>query len=191
MEEEYLQDGFDPSTLKVANLRGILFNNGVSYPSNAKKSELVDLFYEKITKKPKSSKAKKGPLSEEEKEAKRLRKERKAKKQSLKKNLEDPDNELGGKSQESRPTTAVSSHEKVSKKKKTRKTSKYAEKDLGSHPIEVLDSDVEDAPKPEHTEITKDTHPSPKAVNASHKHEGPAKGQRRSSKGAVSLSAAN
>ncbi|KAM9890277.1 hypothetical protein OXX79_011545 [Metschnikowia pulcherrima] len=107
MEEEYLQDGFDPSTLKVANLRGILFNNGVSYPSNAKKSELVDLFHEKITKKPKSSKTKKGPLSEEEKEAKRLRKERKAKKQNLKKNLEDPDNEFDGKSEESRPTTAI------------------------------------------------------------------------------------
>ncbi|KAM9920193.1 hypothetical protein OXX59_007399, partial [Metschnikowia pulcherrima] len=177
---------FDPSTLKVANLRGILFNNGVSYPSNAKKSELVDLFYEKITKKPKSSKAKKVPLSEEEKEAKRLRKERKAKKQSLKKNLEDPDNEFDGKSEESRPTTAVSSHEKVSKKKKTRKTSEYAEKDLGSHTVEVLDSDVEDAPKSEHTEITKDTNPSPKAVNASHKHEGPAKGPKEELKGSGS-----
>ncbi|KAM9930771.1 hypothetical protein OXX80_009286 [Metschnikowia pulcherrima] len=186
MEEEYLQDGFDPSTLKVANLRGILFNNGVSYPSNAKKSELVDLFHEKITKKPKSSKAKKGPLSEEEKEAKRLRKERKTRKQSLKKNLEDPDNEFDGKSEESRPTTAVSSHEKVSKKKKTRKTSEYAGKGLGSHAIEVLDSDVEDAPKPEHTEITKDTHPSPKAENVSHKHEGPAKGAKEELKGSGS-----
>lgn len=39
---------FDPSSLKVAQLRGILFDNEVEFPSNAKKKELVHLFHENI-----------------------------------------------------------------------------------------------------------------------------------------------
>lgn len=50
MDEDplYLQPGFDASTLKVAELRGILFEHGVDYPSTAKKAQLVDLFNKNI-----------------------------------------------------------------------------------------------------------------------------------------------
>ncbi|RPA85212.1 hypothetical protein BJ508DRAFT_14326 [Ascobolus immersus RN42] len=40
----YLQPGFDPNNLRVAELRGILVEHDVDYPASAKKSELVDLF---------------------------------------------------------------------------------------------------------------------------------------------------
>lgn len=46
--KEYLDEDFDPSSLKVAQLRGILFDNEVEFPSNAKKKELVHLFHENI-----------------------------------------------------------------------------------------------------------------------------------------------
>jgi len=42
--EAYLEHGFDPNSLKVAELRGILLKHDVDYPSSAKKSVLVDLF---------------------------------------------------------------------------------------------------------------------------------------------------
>jgi len=42
--EAYLENGFDPNSLKVAELRGILLKHDVDYPSSAKKSILVDLF---------------------------------------------------------------------------------------------------------------------------------------------------
>lgn len=42
--EAYLEPGFDPNTLKVAELRGILLKHDVDYPSSAKKAVLLDLF---------------------------------------------------------------------------------------------------------------------------------------------------
>ena len=42
--EPYLAPGFDPNTLTVAKLRGILLKYEVDYPSSAKKSVLLDLF---------------------------------------------------------------------------------------------------------------------------------------------------
>ncbi|KAG0136840.1 putative sister chromatid separation protein [Tuber indicum] len=47
-EQEYLQPGFDPNTLKVAELRGILLEHNVDYPSSAKKAQLVELFNSQI-----------------------------------------------------------------------------------------------------------------------------------------------
>ncbi|PWW75130.1 hypothetical protein C7212DRAFT_281055, partial [Tuber magnatum] len=47
-EQEYLQPGFDPNTLKVAELRGILLEHNVEYPSSAKKAQLVELFNSQI-----------------------------------------------------------------------------------------------------------------------------------------------
>lgn len=47
-ESEYLQPGFDPSTLKVAELRGILLEHNVDYPSSAKKAQLVELFTQHV-----------------------------------------------------------------------------------------------------------------------------------------------
>ncbi|WEJ94565.1 inner nuclear membrane protein enriched at telomere/subtelomere region [Yamadazyma tenuis] len=47
-QKTYLEDDFDPKSLKVAQLRGILVEHRVQYPSNAKKSELVNIFLEKV-----------------------------------------------------------------------------------------------------------------------------------------------
>jgi len=47
-EHEYLQPGFDPNTLKVAELRGILLEHDIDYPSTAKKAQLVELFTSQI-----------------------------------------------------------------------------------------------------------------------------------------------
>lgn len=41
--------GFDPKSLKVAQLRGILNEHDVEYPSNAKKADLVGLFEKRIS----------------------------------------------------------------------------------------------------------------------------------------------
>lgn len=49
----YLQPGFDPNNLRVAELRGILVEHDIDYPSSAKKSELVDLFNDHIAPKSK------------------------------------------------------------------------------------------------------------------------------------------
>jgi hypothetical protein len=40
----YLQPDFDPTSLTVARLRNVLLTHGVSWPSSAKKAELVQLF---------------------------------------------------------------------------------------------------------------------------------------------------
>ena len=50
MDEEppYLQPDFDPNSLKVAELRNLLLEYDVDYPSTAKKAVLVDLFNEHI-----------------------------------------------------------------------------------------------------------------------------------------------
>ena len=45
---EYLEDGFDPNSIKVATLRRILVENNVDFPSNARKNALVGLFDEKV-----------------------------------------------------------------------------------------------------------------------------------------------
>ncbi|KAK6202859.1 spliced mRNA and cell cycle regulated protein [Scheffersomyces amazonensis] len=47
-EKQHLQPGFDPKTLKVSELRGILTEHEVSYPSNAKKSQLVEIFNNEV-----------------------------------------------------------------------------------------------------------------------------------------------
>ncbi len=41
---EYLQPGFDPSSLLVAHLRAILQTHSVAFPANANKAQLVTLF---------------------------------------------------------------------------------------------------------------------------------------------------
>ncbi|TGZ85093.1 hypothetical protein EX30DRAFT_392478 [Ascodesmis nigricans] len=43
-DEYYLDPGFDPATLKVAELRGILLKHDIDYPSSAKKADLVEIF---------------------------------------------------------------------------------------------------------------------------------------------------
>lgn len=43
-----MERGFDPSSLKVAQLRRVLAENNVEYVSHAKKAELVELFNEKV-----------------------------------------------------------------------------------------------------------------------------------------------
>ena len=53
-EEEYLQPNFDPTTLKVADLRRILIFHDVEFPSSAKKAQLVNLFLDNITPKTKT-----------------------------------------------------------------------------------------------------------------------------------------
>lgn len=46
--QEYLQPGFDPNSLKVPELRGILLEHSVDYPSSAKKAQLVELFIQHV-----------------------------------------------------------------------------------------------------------------------------------------------
>jgi HeH/LEM domain len=46
---EYLQPNFDPTTLRVADLRRILLFHDVDYPSSAKKSQLVNLFLDHVS----------------------------------------------------------------------------------------------------------------------------------------------
>jgi HeH/LEM domain len=52
-DNEYLQPNFDPTTLRVADLRRILLFHDVEFPSSAKKSQLVNLFLDNITPKAK------------------------------------------------------------------------------------------------------------------------------------------
>ncbi|ABN65394.2 Spliced mRNA and Cell cycle regulated gene [Scheffersomyces stipitis CBS 6054] len=47
-DEEYLEEGFDPKTLKVAQLKEILNDKNVSIPSNVKKAQLVELFNREV-----------------------------------------------------------------------------------------------------------------------------------------------
>ena len=55
MEElEYLQPGFDPSQLTMPRLRNILMTHDITYPSSAKKNDLVEIFTTQL--KPKSRK---------------------------------------------------------------------------------------------------------------------------------------
>ena len=43
---DYLQEGFDPHSLKISELRRILTENTIAYPSSSKKKELIKLYYE-------------------------------------------------------------------------------------------------------------------------------------------------
>ncbi|KAI0195931.1 Man1-Src1p-C-terminal domain-containing protein [Astrocystis sublimbata] len=45
---DYLQPGFDPKSLTIPRLRSILVAHNVTYPSTAKKAQLVELFHEKV-----------------------------------------------------------------------------------------------------------------------------------------------
>ncbi|PQE29161.1 hypothetical protein CJF30_00004197 [Rutstroemia sp. NJR-2017a BBW] len=45
---DYLQPGFEPSSLTVPRLRSILVQYNIDYPSNSKKSQLVDIFNENL-----------------------------------------------------------------------------------------------------------------------------------------------
>lgn len=49
MDDFYLQPNFDPTSLRVADLRRILLFHDVYFSSSAKKSELVSLFSNNIT----------------------------------------------------------------------------------------------------------------------------------------------
>lgn len=52
-DDEYLQPNFDPTTLRVADLRRILLFHEVDFPSSAKKAQLVNLFLDNISPKAK------------------------------------------------------------------------------------------------------------------------------------------
>src|SRR5271156_3370424 len=52
-DTEYLQPNFDPTTLRVADLRRILIFHDVDFPSSAKKAILVNLFLDHVTPKAK------------------------------------------------------------------------------------------------------------------------------------------
>jgi hypothetical protein len=45
---DYLEPGFDPNSLTVPKLRNVLVTHDVTYPSNAKKPQLVQLFNEQV-----------------------------------------------------------------------------------------------------------------------------------------------
>ncbi|TAQ89238.1 hypothetical protein B7494_g2446 [Chlorociboria aeruginascens] len=45
---DYLQTGFDPSSLTVPRLRSILVSHNISYPSSAKKPQLIEIFTEHV-----------------------------------------------------------------------------------------------------------------------------------------------
>lgn len=45
---DYLEPGFDPNSLTVPKLRNVLVMHDVTYPSNAKKPQLVQLFNEEV-----------------------------------------------------------------------------------------------------------------------------------------------
>ncbi|KAI1734344.1 Man1-Src1p-C-terminal domain-containing protein [Xylaria scruposa] len=45
---DYLQPGFDPKSLTIPRLRSILVAHNVTYPSSAKKAQLVDIFNEQV-----------------------------------------------------------------------------------------------------------------------------------------------
>lgn len=48
MDPSFLEPGFDPKNLTVAQLRGILIDNNVHLPSKVKKAKLIRLFNSEI-----------------------------------------------------------------------------------------------------------------------------------------------
>lgn len=59
-DQEYLEPGFDPSSLTVPKLRSLLVQHSINYPSSAKKGELIDLFNQHIA--PQAKKIKQASL---------------------------------------------------------------------------------------------------------------------------------
>ncbi|KAJ1727304.1 hypothetical protein LPJ61_004641, partial [Coemansia biformis] len=52
--DQYLEEGFDPQSLKMSTIRSLLVKHNVEYPSNAKKPELLGILQESVlTKAPK------------------------------------------------------------------------------------------------------------------------------------------
>ena len=47
-ELEYLSPGFDPATLTVPRLRAILVSHDIEYPASSKKSQLIEIFNERL-----------------------------------------------------------------------------------------------------------------------------------------------
>lgn len=47
-DQEYLEPGFDPTSLTMPRLRSILLAHNVNYPASAKKGQLVDLFNQNV-----------------------------------------------------------------------------------------------------------------------------------------------
>lgn len=47
-DQEYLEPGFDPSTLTVPRLRSLLVAHDVDYPSTAKKGQLIEIFNDNV-----------------------------------------------------------------------------------------------------------------------------------------------
>ena len=45
---DYLQSGFDPSSLTVPRLRSILVSHSIAYPSGAKKPQLIEIFTDNV-----------------------------------------------------------------------------------------------------------------------------------------------
>jgi hypothetical protein len=45
---QYLQPGFDPNSLTIPKLRNVLVTHDITYPSNAKKPQLVQLFIDEV-----------------------------------------------------------------------------------------------------------------------------------------------
>lgn len=45
---DYLQSGFDPSSLTVPRLRSILVSHNISYPASAKKPQLIEIFNDNV-----------------------------------------------------------------------------------------------------------------------------------------------
>lgn len=144
MAEEYLEDGFDPSTLKVAKLRGILFDNDVVFPSNAKKAELIDLFNKHVAVSSKEPGFVEEVNSGDEKEEKKPRKPRKSRKIYIEKNSDFEETESETSSLKIKQAIVTEDHERVGKKKKTRKPSKQIAKALAEEKIEEVESKVKE-----------------------------------------------
>lgn len=45
---DYLQEGFDPSSLTIPRLRSILVSHNIAYPASAKKATLIDIFNDNV-----------------------------------------------------------------------------------------------------------------------------------------------
>ncbi|GMF05767.1 unnamed protein product [[Candida] boidinii] len=45
---QYLKDGFDPNSLKVAELKSVLKENGIPFASSSRKPQLVEIFQKQI-----------------------------------------------------------------------------------------------------------------------------------------------
>ncbi|GEQ70482.1 hypothetical protein JCM33374_g4159 [Metschnikowia sp. JCM 33374] len=140
---------FDPNTIKVAKLRGILLDNEIEYPSNAKKSELVELFHKHIGHSGKELAVTEGPISEDEKAAKRHKKKRKSKKEHLENKARDSDDDPEEIFDISDSPSSELSYDKPTRKKSHRKTSNHIEKTQKAHDAEKSEAAKGEAAKGE------------------------------------------